>query len=144
MLLGLGYFVGSWVERKHYASIRIRERALSGIIALPMKNPPQLAEASEPVMVSGSVVVSVDYFKSFLAGFRNLIGGRVRTYEPLLDRGRREAILRMKAAAERAGCNAIVCMRVESTNLASGGSNKKTLGVEVMAYGTAIRLSNEV
>ena len=139
--MGLGYFVGTWIERSHYASIRIRERELAGIIALPMKNPPQLAAASEPVMVSGSVVVSVDYFKAFLAGFRNLVGGRVRTYETLLDRGRREAILRMKSAAQRAGCNAIVCMRIESTNMASGGSSKKTLGVEVMAYGTAVRIS---
>jgi len=140
--MGLGYFVGTWVERTHYASIRTRERELAGVIALPMKNPPQLAGASDAVMVCGSVVVSVDYFKAFLAGFRNLIGGRVRTYETLLDRGRREAILRMKAAAQRSGCNAVVCLRLESTNLASG-SNKKTVGVEVMAYGTAVRLADD-
>jgi uncharacterized protein YbjQ (UPF0145 family) len=46
--------------------------------------------------VSGSVVVSVDYFKRFLAGLRTLVGGRVTSYETLLDRARREAILRCK------------------------------------------------
>ncbi|MFT6733724.1 MAG: hypothetical protein ACJAS9_001914 [Polaribacter sp.] len=38
----------------------------------------------------------MDYFKRFLAGLRNIFGGRVVTYESLVDRARREAILRMK------------------------------------------------
>ena len=38
-------------------------------------------------------------FKRFLANLRRLIGGRVKSYESILDRARREALLRMKTEA---------------------------------------------
>ena len=44
-------------------------------------------------------MVSVDYFKRFLAGLRMIFGGRVSSYESLLDRARREALLRMRLQA---------------------------------------------
>ena len=86
-------------------------------------------------------MVSVDYFKRFAAGLRNLFGGRVRSYETIIDRGRREAILRMKEQAEELGCNAVVRVRIENSRLASSrGDGKGTAGIEILAYGTGVRL----
>lgn len=138
-LLLLGYYAGSSAERRHYKRIQTRERASMGLMALPLKHPPQLDEATDPVLVSGSVVISVDYFKAFVAGLRNLFGGRVRTYESLLDRARREAVLRMKDNARQCGCDLIVCVRLETAPIA--GAPGSSMGVEVVAYGTGVRQS---
>jgi uncharacterized protein YbjQ (UPF0145 family) len=92
------------------------------------------------VLVTGSVVVSVDYFKRFLAGLRGLVGGEVKSYGTLLDRARREAVLRMKEEAIRKGYDAIVNVRLETSRLASGRRDGKgTAGVEMLAFGTAVK-----
>jgi len=85
------------------------------------------------------VVVSSDYFRSLLAGLRNLIGGSVRSFETLLDRGRREAVLRMKEQFPEA--DVIVNVRIETSTIGQQtASRRQQLGtVELIAYGTAIR-----
>ena len=133
-LLAVGYFVGRVLERRHYASIRQRERELLSVVALSTRYIPEGVHASGASLVSGSVVVSSDYFKTFVAGFRNLIGGRFRGYESLLDRARREALLRLKLQAREAGSSLVIGVRFHSTKVA--GST--TPSVEIMAYGTAL------
>ena len=54
-------------------------------------------------LVSGSAVISVDYFKRILFSLRNIFGGNVKSYESLLERARREALLRMKELARERG-----------------------------------------
>ena len=67
----------------------------------------------------------------------NLVGGRVTVYESLMDRARREAILRMKE--EAGSCDMIINTRLETMTI-SNTSNKSTGTVELLAYGTAIKL----
>ena len=55
--------------------------------------------SKDAASASSRVVISLDHFKRFLAGLRALVGGRIRSYETLLDRARREALMRMKEAA---------------------------------------------
>lgn len=134
-LLVVGYTVGRVLEQRHYASIRVRERELQSIVALSTRYVPEGVVAKSSIVVSGSVVVSSDYFKTFVAGFRNLVGGRFRGYETLLERARREAVLRLKLQARDAGCKLVIGLRFHTTRI--GGAN--TPSVEVMAYGTALR-----
>jgi uncharacterized protein YbjQ (UPF0145 family) len=93
-------------------------------------------------LVSGSAVISTDYFKRLLAGFRFLVGGRVSAYESLMDRARREAVVRMKQQA--GGAYVIMGMRLETANIgneAASGSGNVTC-VEALAYGTAVWLDD--
>ena len=60
-------------------------------------------------------------------------------YESLLDRGRREAILRMKEQAIAWGGTQIYNVRLETSNIGSQGGGKGLAALEVTAYGTAIR-----
>lgn len=139
-LLALGYSAGSWAERRHYRSIRSREEGFLNLPAVSLKYLPGFDDAQKSRLVSGSAVISVDYFKRFLAGLRALVGGRVKSYESLLDRARREALLRMKEEAGRA--DAIVNVRIETTSISKGGSRRKKAvsTVEALAYGTALYL----
>ena len=90
-------------------------------------------------MVYGSAVISVDYFKRILAALRNVFGGTIRSYETLLDRARREAILRMKEAAP-AGTKIIINVRVETSTIGKNTQKKSVGCVEALAYGTALIL----
>ncbi|MDH3353846.1 MAG: YbjQ family protein [Chromatiales bacterium] len=136
-LLALGYGFGRYSESTHYASIRKREKTLNAIPAIASRIPPQGNPNFDSQLVSGSVVISVDYFKRFIAGLRNLVGGRMTSYETLLDRARREAILRMKEEADRLGASMVFNLKLETASIHKGRRNK--IGsVEVLAYGTAL------
>ncbi|RJO65452.1 MAG: YbjQ family protein [Myxococcales bacterium] len=134
------YWIGRTREQLHYASIRKREQALIGLPTLTFRAPPDDWKIESASLVVGSVVVSVDYFKRFLASLRFLAGGHVSSYEPLLDRARREALLRMREMARATQCNAIINVRLETSQIAgSRGNGKGTAGVELIAYGTALK-----
>lgn len=136
ILITLGYLMGTIAENRHYKSIKAREHKLLNLPAVTIAAAlDQQYPVKQSKLVTGSVVISVDYFKRFVAGLRNLFGGKVVTYESLVDRARREAILRMKAQAS--GANIILNMRIETSSISKGAKN--TIGsIEVLAYGTAI------
>lgn len=135
-LIVIGYISGRLVETRHYRSIAMREQEFLPLPAVSLKHALEPGrEVSRAELVIGSVVVSVDYFKRFLAGLRNVFGGRVSAYETLVDRARREAILRMKEEAK--GADIILNMRLETSSISKG--RKQAVGtVEALAYGTAI------
>ena len=136
-LLLLAYFIGSHLESNHYKNIREREVATKDMVVINFPRFPFDVERAD--MVMGSVVVSHDHFKRFLAQLRIIVGGRIKSYEPLLDRARREAVLRMKEQALAHGHNTVVNIRLETSRLAnSRRGGKGTAGVEMLAYGTAL------
>ena len=135
LLLLTGYGVGRVLERRHLVSIRARERELQSVIALNTRYVPAGVAVTQTTVVMGSVVVSSDYFKTFVAAFRNMFGGRFRGYESLLERARREALLRMKSRAREADCSLIIGVRFHTTSI----SGSRTPSVEIMAYGTALK-----
>ena len=135
------FLLGRHIEQKHYASIRERERNLQELIAINFEQTPADWQIERSELVMGTVVISLDYFKRFVANLRGIFGGRIRVYEPLLDRARREAILRMKNAAQAGGYHAIINTRIETSRLASSGQNGKgTVGIEILAFGTAVKI----
>ena len=137
ILMALGYFFGRFAEKRHYKSIIKREAEFRCIPVIasrivPASNPPDAS-----MLVMGSVVISVDYFKRFLAGLRTLIGGRVVSYESLIDRARREAILRMQEQAQKLGADKVFNIKLETSSI-SKNAKGKIGSIEVLAYGTAL------
>lgn len=144
LLLVATYVSGRFLERRHYRDIRRREAELIGLPAVTFRQVPTAWSVTETGLVMGSVVVSVDYFKRFLAGLRMFFGGRVKSYESLLDRGRREALLRCKEAARAQGYQAVINVRLETSRLASSNRDgRATAGVEVLAFGTGLGLRSD-
>ena len=138
-LVLIGLIVGSILEKKHFESIRKREKLTLKLPIINIDSYDKTKTLKKAYLVTGSVVISVDYFKRFLAGLRNIFGGRVVTYESLVDRARREAILRMKEKCPAA--NLIINLRIETSTISKQGrSGQKSVGcVEAIAYGTAIQ-----
>lgn len=135
LLLLVGYGFGKLAEKKHYKSIIKREKQLNTIPTASTRLPPDIHY--KQVLVSGNIVVANDYFKLFVAGLKSLFGGQLNTYESLLDRGRREAILRMKQQAKEHNAKLVINVKLMTTNL-SMSQGKKSGSLEVYAYGTAL------
>jgi len=133
VFLTCGFFFGRRAEKKHFNSIIEREKQFMALPAVATKYPPQ-NKAYQQVLVTGSVVVASDYFKSFMAGLINLFGGRVTPFESLLDRGRREAILRMKDNAKSINAELVFNVKLETARIVTGRAG----AIEVLAYGTAM------
>lgn len=137
ILLIVAFFTGGIAERRHYKSIISREEALGDLVVVVAKTLPPMEPAPATTLVRGNVVISVDYFKRFLARLRMIFGGRIHTYESLMDRARREAILRMQNEARVIGASMIFNMRFETSSISKG--KRDAVGtVEVLAYGTAV------
>jgi uncharacterized protein YbjQ (UPF0145 family) len=138
VLIGLGYVVGSIAEKKHYRSIISREAQWLHIPTVSVKNMIEDdVDIIDARMVQGSVVISIDHFKRILASLRNIFGGRVTAYESLIDRARREAILRMKEKSPNA--DIVLNTRIETSTIGRSANSRKSIGsIEAMAYGTAI------
>ena len=138
-LLILCCCTGKIIETKHYKKIKERELLL---IKRPYitfeKNILTKKEVQSAQLVASNVVIGCDYFRAFLANLRNIFGGNVSTYESVLDRGRREALLRIREQALRLGADIVVNVKVDSVTLdpLECSKNPKTC---ITAYGTAIR-----
>ena len=137
VLVGLGVTFWTIAEKKHYKSILKRE---DKYINLPCINEWELPESIKSTfLVNWSTVVSLDYFKKMIFSFINFFWGRVTSFETLLDRARRESILRMKEIAVEWWADMIANMRIETSSISKW--NKDQVGsVEVLVYWTAVVL----
>jgi len=138
-LMVIGYTCGTIAEKRHYKSIIKREQELVKLMVVNAEGRFAEGAVRSSFLVNGSTVVSNDYFKRLLAILRNIFGGRVKAYESLIDRARREAILRMKEEARARGAHMIVNLRLETSTIGRSANQKNRIGsIETLAYGTAV------
>lgn len=134
VLFVVGWFFGARHERQHLSRLLIAEKELAHIVVSTERfYQPKMAMGSEGELVLGSVVIAQDYFKMVIARIMSLFGLNLTTYETLLDRARREAVVRMRTQAQAKGYNHIYGLRLEVSNINQLGSM-----VEAIAYGTAV------
>ena len=142
VLLVLGYICGQTIEQNHYRSIIKREARFRNLPLIASKLLPEEFTPCATCMVAGNVVISVDFYKKFVAGLRSLVGGRMYSYETLIDRARREAVLRMLEEAKQLGAHYIFNIKLQTCSI-SKGQRDSVGSVEVLAYGTAVILEKE-
>lgn len=131
ILFSVGFGFGRYNERKHLQYLDEQEQRLAYIRV----NNSRFNEFTFPGhMISSNVVISHDYFKYAIANVQNMLGGRLTSYESVVERARREAIVRLKLEAEKMGADQIMGIRLSTTELGMQGGM-----VEVFAYGTAIQ-----
>lgn len=142
ILLATGYFFGKFVEYRHFRQLAEREFQYNGLLVTSLKTTPVGWTVEDSGLVMGGVVISVDYFKLVAAGLRGLVGGRLRAYEPLLERGRREALQRVREAAVSRGYNALINVRYDTAPLTNKQGKQGLGGVELFVYATGIRTAS--
>jgi len=82
----------------------------------------------------GNTVRARNVGRDITQGLRNLAGGELTAYSTLLADARDQAIERMEADALQMGADAVVNVRMETSEVTQGAS-------EVIAYGTAVKLA---
>ena len=128
-LLALGYIFGQRAEKKHFKSIIAREKLAINIPIVTLKTPPPMRhDHMHTELVSGNVVISIDFFKKFVASLKMLFGGKITPYESLLDRARREALLRMKEQAQTSNAFVVMNARVETPSISKNSRQKNSVG----------------
>ncbi|MEM9186033.1 MAG: heavy metal-binding domain-containing protein [Planctomycetota bacterium] len=137
--LTLGFFAGGFNERRHFKRLEEREAANKGFIVTQLKTfPGGASDARPPQVFMAEAVIASDYLKTFLAGIRKFFGGEMGSYQSLLERSRREALLRIIEQATAAGYDTACNLRYETADI--GGSTnpqKFTVTVAVIATATA-------
>ena len=86
-------------------------------------------------LVQGSTVRAKHAGKDILAGFKNVLGGELKSYTELMHEAREEATERMIDQAKSAGANGILNIRFATSSVAQGAA-------ELFAYGTAVVLED--
>jgi uncharacterized protein YbjQ (UPF0145 family) len=84
-------------------------------------------------IVKGNTVRARNIGRDIGAGFKNLIGGEVKTYTEMATHSREEAYNRMVNSAIKMDADAIIGMRFSSFLVLQGAS-------EMLAFGTAVKL----
>lgn len=141
-LLFGGWLTGTFLERRHLKELLLLESGSRELVALTIEDVPEDWHVESSDLVLGNVVISQDYFKRFAGALKGIVGGNIWVFEPLLERARREAMIRMKAEARAKGHDAIINVRIETAPMASmRGDGKGTAGVEILAFGTAVSLT---
>jgi uncharacterized protein YbjQ (UPF0145 family) len=87
-------------------------------------------------LVRGNTVRAKHIGRDIVAALRNLVGGEVSEYSEMMVEARNEAINRMTDQASALEADAIVGVRLVTSQVAAGAA-------ELLAYGTAVRLRPE-
>ena len=85
-------------------------------------------------VVKGSTVRARNIGRDIGAGFKNFIGGEIKTYTEMTKDSREEAYNRMVNEAIGLKADAIIGVRFMTSMVMAGAS-------EMLAYGTAVKLS---
>ena len=86
-------------------------------------------------VVKGNTVRARNIGRDIGAGFKNLVGGEIKTYTEMVSDARDEAYNRMVNQAIEMGANAIINVRFMTSMIMQGAS-------EMLAYGTAVTLKH--
>ena len=84
----------------------------------------------------GNTVRSRNVARDIFAALKNIVGGEIDEYTKLQAQAREQAISRMIANAQDLGADAVVNVRITTSMIMQGCS-------EIMAYGTAVKLSDD-
>lgn len=84
-------------------------------------------------VVRGNTVRARWFGRDIAAGFKQLVGGEIKSYTDMLTSAREEAIKRMTIEAEKLKADAIINIRFSTSNVMQGAA-------EMLVYGTAVEL----
>ena len=106
---------------------------MSEIIVTTVENVPGKKVVKILGIVKGNTVRARNIGRDIGAGFKNIIGGEIKTYTEMTENSRDEAFNRMVNQAISLGADAIIGMRFTTSMVMAGAS-------EMLAYGTAVKL----
>lgn len=87
-------------------------------------------------VVRGIVVRATGIGAGFIGGLKSIAGGNIQEFSQVCEKARQDAFSLMVQHAQDLGADAIIAMRYDATEFSDGVT-------EVLAYGTAVKLTNK-
>ena len=84
-------------------------------------------------IVTGETIIGANIFKDFMAGIRDIVGGRSASYEKVLREAKDTSVMEMIQRAQAMGANAIVGIDIDYETI--GETNSMLM---VSTSGTAV------
>ena len=106
---------------------------MSNIIVTTTEEVPGKKVAKILGVVKGNTVRARNIGRDIAAGFKNIVGGEIKTYSDMTSHSRDEAFNRMVNQAIEMGADAVIGMKFMTSMVMAGAS-------EMLAYGTAVKL----
>jgi uncharacterized protein YbjQ (UPF0145 family) len=88
-------------------------------------------------IVTAEVVYGSNFLRDFMAGIRDVIGGRTASYERLFEEGQQKALAELEQRAQRLGANAVIGIGVDTGTINIDQSGVLML---ITATGTAVKI----
>ena len=73
-------------------------------------------------IVTGETIIGANFMKDFLAGIRDIIGGRSSSYEKVLREGKETSLKELEERAQQMGANAVVGIDLDYETVGAQGS----------------------
>ena len=114
--------------------------AVTGDALTTLSKPFGDREIREFRVMTASVVMSPSWVQLWIGGIMSLFGGQINVFTKIVDWARREAKQRLREQVAEAGFDHVINLRIETTVMSTTrGGKDRTSGVEILAYGTAIK-----
>ena len=88
-------------------------------------------------VITAECAYGMNIFRDFLAGVRDLVGGRSKSIEKVLKDARQTVFNELRQEAAGIGADAVIAIDLDYQELAGGGKNGMLL---VVATGTAVKV----
>ncbi|MBR3547399.1 MAG: heavy metal-binding domain-containing protein [Bacteroidaceae bacterium] len=73
-------------------------------------------------IVTGETIIGANVFRDFMAGIRDIVGGRSASYEKVLAEAKDTSMQEMMQRAQALGANAIVGIDIDYETIGANGS----------------------
>ena len=140
----LSWAIGNWYQNRLMSALLENEKQEGKMLQsdkhLSTSSSMTSMAAESSTLLHVSICVGPSWGQIFFMWFKSLFGGRLHSYDVVLDYGRREVLLRLNQQAKALGFSSIVNIRIETSTVSfAKNNNNKTSSVEFLAFATGLR-----
>ena len=134
------WLVGNWHQNKIKGDLLQREKSIERDPMTTLRN----VVGDRPIASSGLIFANVvgapSWWQLWLAKWKSVFGGNIKSLDKMLDWSRSEAIQRLREMALAQGFDEVINMRIETSQISvNKGGKQKGGSLEIVAYGTGIK-----
>ena len=139
----LSWAIGRWYQDRLMSALLLNEKQQGNMLQsdqhLSTQSLMTTMAAESSTLLHVSICVGPSVGQIFFMWFKSVFGGRLHSYDVVLDYGRREALLRLNQQAKSLGCSSIVNIRIETSTVSFAKNSKNSRSsVEFLAFATGI------
>lgn len=143
----IAWIAGLLVTRAHEADLARRFTGLGQVNVHDLKclldaDPRARDDHTPPAtLITAEATLGVDHCRGWFGQLKSLLGGQVASYDRVLDRARREVLMRLRERAVERGYNAIANVRIEFADISGSQAYRRKMAmVSILAAATAYRM----